>query len=261
MNSQLPDRFMIDTPALLVECAMVPWDMAAFGFPVAQVEGLEIRNNLAASADFNQLLAWFDQFDVRIVSCRLAHHQLRESMFLEAAGFRFVEMVISPRLDDLDEIIVEPDSIRIEEACVADVPALQAIVQSSFRHERYHIDPRLNRHLADTRYGNWVANTLDHSSQKLLKIHDAARLIGVFIVERHEGALAYWHLTAIAPEWQGMGYGRRVWKAMVNRHREDGCKSLSTNVSVRNVAVLNLYARLGFRFMPPQMTFHWLRDG
>ena len=58
MNSQLPDRFMIDTPALLVECAMVPWDMAAFGFPVAQVEGLEIRNNLAASADFNQLLAW-----------------------------------------------------------------------------------------------------------------------------------------------------------------------------------------------------------
>ena len=261
MSSTLPIRFVVNSKALVAECVLVGWDQAAFGFPVAQIERLQIRDPETAGRDFERVAAWLDQQGVKLASCRLAHDQLSESMLLETNGFRFVEMVISPKLDGVDKLAGCADSIAIEPAGASDVPALQAIAQSAFGHERYHVDPRLNRQLADKRYGNWVANTLTHSSQKLLKITDANRLVGVFIAERFPGGHAYWHLTAIAPEWQGMGYGRRVWTAMLNRHSAEGCVSLTTNVSVRNVAVLNLYARLGFRFLPPQMTFHWLRSG
>lgn len=34
---------------------------------------------------------------------------------------------------------------------------------------------------------------------------------------------------------------------------------IETTISLHNTTVLNLYARLGFAFAPPQMTFHWLR--
>lgn len=260
MRSVLPERVVVDSPALLAECALVSWDQAAFGFPVAQIERLQIRNLMGAAQEFAQVAAWIDQQGVRIASCRLAHDQLRESMLLEERGFRFVEMVISPRFEGLDQVEPTDDGIEIRLAEAGDVPSLQAIAQSAFGHERFHVDPRLDRKLADQRYGNWVASTLGHGSQKLLKITERDRLIGVFIVERLASGDAYWHLTAIAPEWQGQGYGCRVWRAMLNRHREEGCLGLATNVSVRNVAVLNLYARLGFRFQPPQMTFHWLRS-
>jgi RimJ/RimL family protein N-acetyltransferase len=36
-----------------------------------------------------------------------------------------------------------------------------------------------------------------------------------------------------------------------------GCDSVSTTVAVRNVRVINLYAKLAFRFRAPAMTFHW----
>jgi hypothetical protein len=38
------------------------------------------------------------------------------------------------------------------------------------------------------------------------------------------------------------------------------CEAVTTTISSRNTRVLNLYAKLGFRFMPPEITFHWLSD-
>lgn len=255
------DRIVLDTSSLAIECKLVPWDGEAFGFPVAQIERLEVRNRGGATVDFRCVLDWVDQEGVKMVSCRLDHGRLRDSFFLEDQGFRFVEMVIAPTLANLERRIWEDDSISIDLATPADAASLALIAEQAFGHERYHVDPRLDRRHADQRYANWVRRTIDHDSQKLLKITDGERVIGVFIVEMREGRDAYWHLTAIAPQWQGQGYGRRVWRAMLHRHGLEGCVSVTTNVSVRNVAVLNLYARLGFEFLPPQMTFHWLRDG
>ncbi|NIM40420.1 MAG: GNAT family N-acetyltransferase, partial [Hydrogenophaga sp.] len=41
-----------------------------------------------------------------------------------------------------------------------------------------------------------------------------------FIVEAPAPIEAYWHLTAVAPAFQGQGYGRRVWRAVMDMHRE-----------------------------------------
>lgn len=254
------DCIAIDTSSLAIECRLVPWDAEAFGFPVAQIDRLEVRDGNGAKADFRYVLDWADREKVQMMNCRLDHGCLRESFFLEDRGFRFVEMVIAPTLTKLELQECEPDSISIDLATQADVAALALIAEQAFGHERYHMDPRLDRSHADQRYGNWVRRTVGHNMQKLLKVTDGARVIGVFIVEIRDGRNAYWHLTAIAPQWQGQGYGRRVWCAMLRRHGLEGCASVTTNVSVRNVAVLNLYARLGFAFLPPQMTFHWLRD-
>jgi hypothetical protein len=43
------------------------------------------------------------------------------------------------------------------------------------------------------------------------------------------------------------------------RHKGEGATSVETTISGHNLAVMNLYARLGFSFASAQMTFHRIR--
>jgi RimJ/RimL family protein N-acetyltransferase len=94
----------------------------------------------------------------------------------------------------------------------------------------------------------------------VLKAEVDGRLVGFFIVENRPDGSAYWHLTAIAPEWQGKGMGMSVWQAALLRHRSEGASAVETTISGHNLPIINLYARLGFRFASAQMTFHRLRE-
>lgn len=246
--------------ALCVKCSLVPWDAAIFGFPVAQIYTLTILDTTQAALEYRAVTNWLDEMQIKIASCRLAHDRLRESMFLEEQGFRFIEMVLHPRIDGLSRFDLPEDNLTVAQAEEADVAALQAVAEKVFGYERYHIDPRLDPYMADQRYGQWVKNSYSHPRQRLLKILDVDRLIAFFIVENQDDGGAYWHLTAVAPEYQGQGYGRRAWRAILRYHRAEGAEYVTTTISARNVPVLNLYARLGFNFLPPEMTFHWVRQ-
>jgi GNAT superfamily N-acetyltransferase len=256
----LADDFNLSSTSLRLKATSVPWDRDVFGFPVVQILDLEVIESHGATRDYADFQAWLDMGRVRIVSSRLPHHKLRESMFLEANGFRFVEMVLHPILENVQSLNIPRNDLLIALAEESDLPFLQDIAEHAFHHERYHVDPRLNPRLGDLRYGRWVRNSLGHPDQRLLKITDGERLVALFLVEARAGRTAYWHLTAVSPTWQGSGYGYRVWQAMLRHHQAEGCESLLTTISARNVAVLNLYAKLGFRFRPPEMTFHWVRE-
>jgi RimJ/RimL family protein N-acetyltransferase len=238
---------------------LVPWDTEVFGFPVAQIHDLRIQDSAESADGWRSFEDWRIANGIGIVSCRLAMDRLRESFQLEARGFRFIEVVLHPRRVTLDDLPPQNAGLGIVPATEADLPGLTGIAERAFRHERYHVDPRLDPRLGELRYARWVRTSLEHPSQQLLKVTDGERLIGFFVIERQEGGAVYWHLNAIAPECQGQGYGRRAWQAMLHRHRDEGAACITTTISVRNLAVQNLYAQLGFRFLPPEMTFHWVR--
>ncbi len=260
MNPSSPtEGLTLSTTHLRLRCQAVPWDSQAFGFAVAQLVDLQVGDSRAAESDYQAVRRWLREQDIKILSCRLPHDQLHESIFLEGQGLRFIEMVLHPNLSAVDRLSLPTDSLTITEAGPTDLPALEAIAGAAFQHERYHVDPRLDPKLGAARYVRWVRNTLGHPSQRLLKVQDDSRLVAFFVAEV-DGEEAYWHLTAVAPEWQGQGYGRRSWQAMMNRHKAEGVRRIRTTISARNTKILNLYARLGFAFLPPAMTFHWVRD-
>jgi RimJ/RimL family protein N-acetyltransferase len=246
-------------PGFRLAAGLVPWDTEVFGFPVAQVHEISVQDPVASAAGWRSFGDWVSAHEVGIVSCRLAMDRLRESFQLEAHGFRFVEVVLHPHRATLDDLPPQRDGLGILQATDADLPGLIGIAERAFRHERYHVDPRLDPRLGERRYARWVRTSLGHPSQQLLKVVDGARLVGFFVGERRDAGAVYWHLNAVAPEHHGQGYGRRAWQAMLHRHRDEGATSVTTTISVRNVAVQNLYAQLGFRFLPPEMTFHWVR--
>lgn len=121
-------------------------------------------------------------------------------------------------------------------------------------------DCGLNPRHGDLRYGRGVRNSLGRADQRLLKFKDGERAVALFLVESRVSRTAHWHLTAVSPTWLGCDYGYQVWQSMLRYHQAEGCEGLTTTISARNVAVLNLYAKLGFRFLPPEMTFHWVRE-
>ena len=109
----------------------------------------------------------------------------------------------------------------------------------------------------EVRAGN--EHAAKHTQPGLLKILDDETLIAFFIIEAKEDGSVYWHLTVVSPEFQGRGYGRRTWLAMLRQHNEKGHNAVSTTISARNISALNLYSSLSFRFSPPDMTFHWTK--
>ncbi|MCB2263498.1 MAG: GNAT family N-acetyltransferase [Candidatus Thiosymbion ectosymbiont of Robbea hypermnestra] len=232
-----------------------------FGFSVARIDRLTVLDESAAARDYDGFRRWRDEKAIGLVSCRLPQEQLSESMFLESKGFGFIETVLYPELDRLQALAFPADGFVIAPALRCDLAALREIAERSFRHGRYHVDPRLDSGLADARYGRWVANSLDHPRQRLLKVVMDTRIIGFFIVESMGDKGVYWHLGAIDPAWQGRGYGERVWRALLRYCRDAGRDGVVTSIPARNVAILNLYAKLGFRFRRPEATFHWLREG
>jgi RimJ/RimL family protein N-acetyltransferase len=248
----------IDTQNLLLTWSEAPWDSAIFGCPVLQISQMEVRG---ADADkgFMAFETARDSIGAGLVSCRLPHDRLRDSMLLEGHGFRFIEMAYHPELDRLENITLPDDTLGVARAKPQDLPEVLEIAGNAFRNERFHVDPRLDPSLGDLRYCNWVKSSLDHPSQRLEVVRDGEQLVAFFVTEMLADGTCYWHLNAVAPNAQGQGYGRRAWQAMLRKAREDGARRVQTCIVARNHRVLNLYARLGFRFPPPFMTYHWLK--
>jgi GNAT superfamily N-acetyltransferase len=247
----------IDTPNLFLTWNEAPWDRAILGAPVLQVGRIDLRG-AGAVADFAAFEAIRDGMGAGLVSCRLPHDRMRESMFLESRAFRFIEMAYLPELDALSARDFPEPGLAVALATPEDLPAALEIAGHAFRNERFHMDPRLGPDLGDLRYRNWVRSSLDHPSQRLYLLRDGARPVAFFVIEMLADGTCYWHLNAVTPEAQGRGYGRRAWFAMLRQARGQGADRVRTCIVARNYRVLNLYARLGFRFPAPLMTFHWV---
>lgn len=253
------DTIAIVRDGARLEGAIVPWDSEIFGFPVAQLSQVELADDALADGILGELDAWCADRDVRLVSCRLDHRKLSESMALEHHGFRFVEVVYGPRLEPLDGIAAPRHAIEVTEATPEDLGPIQDIAHAAFTTGRFLLDPRLDPELSRRRYAAWVRNSMGSTAQVVLKAEVHDDLIGFFIVEARPDGTTYWHLTAIASAWQGQGLGLSLWQTMLLRHRREGATAVETTISGHNIPVLNLYARLGFSIASSQMTFHWLR--
>ena len=88
----------LSTPSLRMTWSEAPWDQAVCGFPVLQITAMEVRGTNAAK-DLQLFERERDRLGVGLVSCRLPHECMAESMLLEDHGFRFIEMLYQPELE------------------------------------------------------------------------------------------------------------------------------------------------------------------
>jgi ribosomal protein S18 acetylase RimI-like enzyme len=255
----------IRTPALTLDYHVVPWDTEIIGKPVAQISRICITDPTAAVEEYETFRTWCSREAIQLCACRVQTGTLVESMFLEAQGFRFVELNYLPRLAELQARTAPETStslkIDIVDAEHSDQDELADMAAQVLRHGRFHQDPRIDPALGDKRYRAWMTNAFTRPSQRVLKCMLDGEIAAFFVVEFPAKDHCFWSLVGLAPGREGKGLGKRVWNAMLAYHRSRGIDVVSTSISSHNVPVFNLYVSLGFRFPAPTATFQWVAPG
>lgn len=211
-----------------------PWDSAAFGMPTFELT----EYSEAALAEAARTPG---HYTVKV-------EPLADKALLHAHGFYYCDTLLATagsvaRLTALDA----PPGLRV--AKTVDTEAVLAICHGAFSHGRFHRDFMLSPAHADLRYDNWLRQLLDAGSvYGLFREQELGGFIGV-----SANSLV---LHAIAPSMRGQGLAKYWWHAVIEELFAAGHATVTSSISASNVAVVNLYASLGFSFQHPQDIYH-----
>lgn len=217
-----------------------PYDAAAFGLPAWEVEyTAEALRAADATPGLQTVRA----------------DPLTDKGLLAAHGFHYTDTLLATRATPAQLRCAAPRAGLHAAPIAADDAALAeqalAICDGAFAHGRFHRDFRLPRAGADLRYNNWLRQLL--AAGGVHGLYAEGVLAG--FIGCHGPAMV---LHAIAPAWRGQGLARHWWQLVVQELFAAGHAEVRSSISASNVAVLNLYASLGFRFDQPQDIYHRL---
>lgn len=212
-----------------------PWDTAAFGIHTWEV--------LEYSATALQQAAQ-----------TTGHHTLKvgpltDKRLLHEWGFYYCDTLIEPYSNAARlRIVRHPDAIVSKSL---DASHVLEICHGAFAHGRFHRDFNLPKAAADLRYDNWL--------KQLLK---SRQVYGLYWQDVLAGFIGYSGnnlvLHAVAERYRGMGLSKYWWSAVCGEILANGYDEVRSSVSATNLAVVNLYASLGFSFNNPQDIYHRL---
>ncbi len=212
-----------------------PWDQAAFGLLAAELTEYSEPALKAAAACPGHYTIKVDP--------------LADKRLLHEYGFYYCDTLLEPWCDQNSLC-----SVGHVDATLTRTPALAALLEichGAFRHGRYHRDFNLLRAGADLRYDNW-----------LTQLHAAGQVFGLLWQEELVGFVAYREnvlvLHAVAEGQRGKGRAKYWWSAVCQAMFAAGYTEVYSSISAANLAVLNLYASLEFRFRHPLDVYHCL---
>lgn len=210
-----------------------PWDAAALG-----VDSYELRQ--AGAAAMMQMRQAPGHYTVKV-------DPLASKKLLNDHGFYYCDTLIEPHC------VAGRFSPRPHEgAAVGRDPRLDAVLEicrGAFAHGRFHRDFNVETARADARYDRWLA-----------QLHAEGRVYGLLLNGTLAGFAAAIDgrlvLHAVARHFRGQGLARGLWTALCTDLFAHGAAEVSSSISVSNMAALNLYAALGFRFRKPLDIYH-----
>lgn len=210
-----------------------PWDRKVFGFPTWEVVAPD--ETLLA-----ELAAHPGHYTIKV-------DPLASAELLHRFGFYYCDTLLEPYADRSRFREYPHDAVAI-----AEHPAREemiALCHGAFRHGRFHRDFNLAGELADRRYSQWVGQLCDEGNAfALLYQGDVAAFFGF----RADKLV----LHAMAERFQGQGLAKYLWSRACRELFQRGHEELCSSVSASNLAIVNLYASLGFRFRNPIDVYH-----
>ena len=261
MTNRRIESFSAQTSTYSLHATLSEWDTEAFETNSATVERFEIHSPTEfEDSDLVSFMEWLNHNSINIVSARLPQGSLIEGFALEKFGFRFIEMTLHPYKKNLQTWRPTDKSLlQIRRATHSDVEYLEREAHSAFTFERFHADPRIDSFFASNRYANWLKSSFNEPTREILIISKLDGVdIGFFVTHTSEPPSSHWMLTALFESQQGLGLGGLAWESVLDYQKRAGIEKITTTISARNTAVLNLYSKLSFNFSNPEMTYHYI---
>jgi GNAT superfamily N-acetyltransferase len=211
-----------------------PYDQAAFGMPA-----WELREYSAAALALADATPGLQTIKVGPLADKRALHE---------HGFYYTDTLLETAASAKQLRPLEiPAHVSIARAF--DHEAALAICHGAFVHGRFHRDFQIDPAGADRRYDNWLRQLIA-----------ADQVFGLFAGGTLAGFIGYSGdtlvLHAVAPAFRGQGLSKYWWRLAIDALLADGRTQVTSSISAANLAVLNLYASLGFSFRHPQDIYH-----
>lgn len=210
----------------------VDWDTRAFGFPCFElVNGLP-ETLMLATAPGHYTVKLSPTADKR------ALHQ---------SGFYYCDTLIEPYCcPDMFRPVPDPEVTIVREYRLDDLLELS---RGAYRHGRFHRDFNIQEIKADLRYDNWIRNL--HASGNYFGLLYQKELAAYFGVCGNKVVL-----HAVSERFRGKGLAKYLWSTGYQSLFDQGFSEVTSSVSTPNLAVVNLYASIGFRFRNPVDAYH-----
>ncbi len=234
-------------------------DSATFGFAVARYVPGDFRELAANRTQFAESLrGWARDRDVELISTAAPANEAHWAALLGDAGF--VPVDISVRVDHarLSRADLSFARLHVRRAEAADRARVLDIAGSAFQHGRYHTDLRFPVALAHHRYRGWVEAALDRGRDEdhVYVLGRPGEVHGMFYA-RLENGEAHLELGAVDKARPASIAGPSLYGGVMRALREAGAERAVSRPQLLNTPVINIYARLGFRFSEPEQVFHW----
>ena len=206
-----------------------PWDTLAFGIPTWEL-------NEYSEKSLQLAIQTAGHYSIKV-------EPLSNKRLLNQYGFYYCDTLLEPRCNAARlRQTQHPDATISKEV---DAEAVVLIGQGAFAHGRFHRDFNLPKAAANLRYSNWLKQLLE--SKQVYGLYWRGKLAG--FIGYNTNRLV---LHAVAEEYRGKGLAKFWWSLLCAELLAAGSDEITSSISASNLAVLNLYASLGFSFSYPQ---------
>lgn len=249
------------------------WDTEHFGYNVAVIDSVITReSNYDQKLDITNALleqfhVWGQSAKVRFVSARVSALNLPVVHSFERCGFRYIESWIYNKYDlkRVDEFRKKmPYQLRLNQP--DDCKSMLKYSKNAFATQRFHADPHISCHKADSLYEKWILTAFKDPNQQILVLDVENKPAAFMLYYKNDLSqyfglqFAMWKMALLDPASRRGGMGTDFFIALLHYHRRDGLDIVDSGLSMRNLASLNLHNKLNFRVIATLVTFHkWLK--
>ena len=174
---------------------------------------------------------------------------LASKALLHKYGFYYTDTLIQPYCKATGFVSLSHKKVSIGRN--PDIDMLLPMCDGAFLHGRFHRDFNLKKIDADRRYKQW-----------LIQLHEQNGVLALLVERETAGFIAHDQgnllLHTVDKRFRGQGLAKYLWSAACEQLFGNGIQEISSSISAANLAVLNLYASLGFRFKDATDIYHRL---
>ncbi len=234
---------------------LTPWDSKVFGFNTLEILDIEYNNE----DNLNLLLIKADEFfenkNIKLVYCRISTEDVFLKKCLINKNYILTELtydIVNAEIQETDFISIFQKKIDVLLPTEEDFIQIKDIAKTVFKFGRFHEDPFIDNDKANMRYYNWIDDLKKQGKTFLVcKNKDISSGFISFLKEEDEVELI---LGGMKDKYRFNACF--FWSSFLERLKEQGVSKVSTRISSSNIAILNLYIRLGFKIKKSWLGFH-----
>ena len=212
-----------------------PWDSRALGIDTYEIKSL-------SEEVLKEVVSQTGHFTARL-------DPLASKKLLHDYGFYYCDTLVEPYCTQERFIFYENSEVHIIRS--AALEDLIKISRHAFLYGRFHRDFNIDPELAELRYVLWLKD-----------LYSTGHVLGLMYQDQLAGFFGYSDnkiiLHALGEPYRVRGLAKYFWSLSCKELFSLGHRELVSSISVSNVAVLNLYASLGFRFRNLLDVYHRL---